>query len=389
MFGGADAELARQLESLFHFGVDTLPFAEMHRQYEQNFGNSPVRWLHPLANGLMDELLRRIAASGQATAAVTGPASLPSGQLDFAIRPYLGQLRSNRVLREAWLNDLVQLSLVQDPHPAGLDALASVVPRATETPASNAISRWREGIHNDDNFAQFIATSRTPSTPWGFDLYLSVEQQADRAAQWALWEHNLSNGSPRTAVFRLGMPPSDASLEPSRMLILRGLVDALEIDRKASALAELQNQVSLVSEQAGPVLYNPPTAGPLKALSSVEFLPSFPYEAIEAGFVWSRAKATDTYITDSPRLQLQVLQRYNPSIRSEQILFLNLVSQALSASPPGEIGAVYRNVSQDLGATAASFPLLPWLRQAVPARSSDPLPAMLLNDIEAGLKLIV
>lgn len=359
MFRG-DPEVARRLESLFHFGVDTLTRAEMHQRYRESFRHSPEQWLsyalsqdRQLPENLPPELAQIITSSNQAQVDVLPERVVDMKQL--AVWPYLGLLEGRQV-REAYARDLVSLTQTHNQLQPRLSMLSVLESRTEETPEppNELLSRWRELIHEDNSFAHLIASHSIPSSPWGLDLYLAVDNATNTVLQWTLWENRLP--SP-------GRPPNQTSVQHSfgatkligEMLLVRGLIDAEEFDSKQSAIAVLDHQVSLVNDAPAPNLYYPVLPHQVTLFNTLGFKAAFPYTGFVRDNRWPAATILKLY-TQAPPVRLQIVERIVPSRQRKQMEFYNLifgefVDRNNNAYP-------YPNVAPSLDLTAVV--LQPW-----------------------------
>lgn len=365
MFKG-NAAIAERLESLFHFGVDTLKYAEMHQNYRRIYGDNPALWLTyqdgALPSQIPPEILQIITQSGQDPALVIGTASMS----ELAMRPYLGQLGGRRVL-ESYLRDLLTLSSAYNQLPPALSMLQIVQPRNLEsaTVPEQLLKRWRERVNEDNNFSQLIATRTVPSSPWGLDLYLVVDTARNTTEQWALWENRLPNPerTDRQSIVQFYPANSPDSLP----LLLRGLVDAMEIDQMTGAIAELSHQPNLVNDGVKRGIYFPVEPRPVSLLNILNFLPAFPYTGYFAGNRWPIVEMLRYYLSEPP-LRFLVLERSVRTKRVQQFEFYRIIFEYLSSVDPN---FAHRNVAPVLAPNAALPAPLAW---------NNPVPLPLIGD---------
>lgn len=381
MFFG-DPEVARRLESLFHFGVDTLSYAEIRQRYEQNFQNNPAAWVRyrggEIPNEIPKELLDIIDQSGQSRATVLHN---PQSMLQIAIRPYIGLLRGRR-LRERYLRDIVALGLSRNPLPVSLKALSMVQSRGEDsiTPPPELVARWREQRNDDNAFATLIATTDTPTSPWGLDLYLVVSTVSNTTVQWAIFENRFSTYAQPSNQCSIRFFPTDGA--ESRFLLLRGMVDARELDGKTQAISELEHQINTVSNQVHPEsggilpgVYNPVTSSQLRTLSRMGFYPTFPYLGRVLGNRVPVSELIGHYRT-RPSVGLQVVEPATASVLRSQSLFYTQIFEVLSDITDA---FEYPNVAIEL-AQPPPQPLIPWLNPIVlPGLNGRPV--MLRDDL--------
>lgn len=382
MFRG-DPEVARRLESLFHFGVDNLSAQEMDTRYDQLFQNSPSRWLRYNGKRLPDtlpaELLRIIAQSNQDVVDV-----LPGTDdlVKIAMRPYIGRL-NGRGVRERYLRDMVGLGLSRNQLNPAVNMLSVVRSRKADGAAvdPDVLRRWREKTNEDNTFAEFIATSETPSSPWGLDLYLAVGA-GNTVTDWALWENRLPSTERPLNQSLVQLAPAGG--EAYTALILRGIVDAAEIDNKLSAFVELYHQIGTVGDRTDPSsggvlpnIYNPVSAQQLRLLSNLGFRPTFPYRGLVSGNKAVSEALLENY-TPQSRLRLQILEPAVQSALYSQLTFYGEIFKQMEDD--NDINFAYPNVALELDPPRAPIrPVLPW-QNFVPSQITN-RPGMLLQDM--------
>ena len=374
MFRGLP-DVALRLESLFHFNIASLSREEINRRYRNNFRDSAEQWLsyapepsRALPTELPPELLRLIADSEQVPGDV-----LPAGVTDMsllAMWPYLGLLEGHQV-REAYMRDFVALTIELDQKQPGLSMLSVLEPRTEETaqPPAQLLRRWKEAANEDNNFAHLIASQAVPSSPWGLDLYFAIDNTTDAVRQWAVWDNRLTNSKHALVQY------SPHSEDSTPFLLLRGLLDAREIDGKPSALVELEHRADLVSDNPAPKLYYPATPAQVLDLSALDFLPTFPYTGFVPGNAWPRLAALKMY-GRAPDVRFQIMERPVPSLIATQTLFYEHIASTLLAS--GNPALPYPNVAPSLDRTAAQVP--PW-QNPILVPEADGRPAMIRPDL--------
>lgn len=378
MFRG-DPEVARRLESLFHFGVDSLTRAEMSQRYRDTFRHNPEKWLSyaPSRDGKLPlefpaELAQIVTTSGQLLADVLPPQTTDMNVI--AMWPYMGLLFGKQV-RELYLRDAVSLSVAYNQHPVGFSMLSVLESRNEESasPPATLLRRWAEGTNEDNNFSHLVASSSVPSSPWGIDLYLAVNENTNLTQQWAVWENRLPAQDLSIAQSSVRYSPSGAN--STEILLLRGLLDARELDRKTSAIVNLEHRASLVRDGPEPNLYYPVAPEQLPELNAGGFKPAFPFTGNLSGNWWPLQKILSFYSKDPP-VRLAIMERANPSRLALQMRFYATIFAALRDRV--EPNFPYPNVGPQVNPIAP--PVQPWQNPfQIPIFARRPV--MLLPDL--------
>lgn len=442
--------LADQMEIAFrsNWRPDAVPVdrASISAAYAADFGDDPNKWLgtvenipdavEKLANDARPKLKREDYIPpellGLSTRRRQGTAS--DLALALAIRPYLGIL-SSQPQGGKMLTDLVRGQLAKGIIPDPVRAFSLVVKRQKSVVTAPIRKEWvDEANKNPEELAQMIASTSTPTSPFGFDLYLlrfRPEPRINELIGWALWDNRSPFRNRFSEIYRADFDTGDkVSAEMSQlsellylvtrsrhilspikqrgqMLMLRGLVDALAIDGRDHVITEPARTIQILEPRAplvGPLTYLPVprTAYPvprnlIEFYELFEFEPAFPY----AG---ERLKSDLTNGTfdpnekELPRLIMRnVPEQADPGMtrRLGQVYrqFYDTIAQYFSVRPEEPIAEGEVNVepsfvpetAEELQERQDDWRQLQW--SVTPAKAGDPqIPLLFLPSIDNSLE---
>ena len=299
--------------------------ASISAAYANDFGNDPYKWLgtvEAIPDAVLDlakdARLKRAdyipqELLGLPTRHARGESSLQT--LALAIRPYLGILRSQPQGGQM-LTDLIRSQLAKGIVPDSVRAFSLVEKRQSGVVTKFINEGWNKDANkNPEAVAQLIASTYTPTSPFGFDLYLiryRPEPRINEMIGWALWDNRSPFRSRFSDIHRYDLKTQEREeaemfelsellylvtrsrhivsriQQRGQMLMLRGLVDALGIDGRGNVITEPARTVQVLEPREpmdDPLAYLPVprTAYPvprnlLDFYELFDFQPAFPYE---------------------------------------------------------------------------------------------------------------
>lgn len=299
--------------------------ASISAAYANDFGNDPYKWLgtvEAIPDAVLDlakdARLKRAdyipqELLGLPTRHARGESSLQT--LALAIRPYLGILRSQPQGGQM-LTDLIRSQLAKGIVPDSVRAFSLVEKRQSGVITKFISEGWnKDTSKNPEAVAQLIASTSTPTSPFGFDLYLiryRPEPRINEMIGWALWDNRSPFRSRFSDIHRYDLKTQEREeaemfelsellylvtrsrhivsriQQRGQMLMLRGLVDALGIDGRGNVITEPARTVQVLEPREpmdDPLAYLPVprTAYPvprslLDFYELFDFQPAFPYE---------------------------------------------------------------------------------------------------------------
>lgn len=410
-----DGPVAFELEVAFRSGTwsrDPVDRADLSVIYATEFGTDIRRWV--------PDKIRRARGVADIDEAFIPQAlrSLAGFELivALALRPLIGVFES---LPEglAMLRDIVKSQVNSSIVPETFTAFTQITPRTLASMEAKLQSEWEsEKLKGNSLISQLLATTTTPSSPFGFDLYMIKDRKARREEEhllgWALWDNRSGFVKKNGQITR-----GDASIDldycgellyiqtktrtfvsdikqRGEVLMMRGLVDAVFIDGMQHMITEPARTLQILEprvEGDEPYTYAqlPRIHYPIKRFLmhfyiDFRFAPAFPYRSPRI-----RGSLNDfTYNPTETELQYDIMipnlptyyrdvyaylaRHFTLGVDEEDPAGLVNVSPRLAAepSPPEVIEAEERNWTRDQ-----------WTVTNPGKRRGFPRPLVVLQDI--------